>query len=296
MASHGVVAPQMNHAEVRLADVRPARGGTLRVRSIGAGPGLVLLHAAMQSAHSLMVLARLLSTRFTVHVPDRRGRGASSGYADGHGLATEVDDLRAVLDGTGARYVFGLSAGAVIALETARVPGVIDALAVYEPPLSYDGVDVTAWVPAFERQLARGRTAAALVSAASGTGSARSWVPDPVRAVVLAPRLRRADVRAARIGVPGPAALVPTMHYDAITVGQAAGPLERFAEVTCPVLLLGGAKGTETARETLDRLALVLPDAGRVTLPGVGHLAADNQGRPGLVAAELDRFFTCPDR
>jgi len=43
----------------------------------------------------------------------------SGPYGDFHGLRTEIGDLSAVLDASGARYVFGLSAGAVIAIETA---------------------------------------------------------------------------------------------------------------------------------------------------------------------------------
>jgi hypothetical protein len=43
---------------------------------------------------------------------------------------------------------------------------------------------------------------------------------------------------------------------------------------------------------TMDALSAVLPDARRVTLAGVGHTAADNGGRPGLVAAQLRAFFT----
>ena len=36
----------------------------------------------------------------------------------------------------------------------------------------------------------------------------------------------------------------------------------------------------------------VLPRARRVTLPGAGHTAADNSGKPGLVAAQLRAFFS----
>jgi len=39
-------------------------------------------------------------------------------------------------------------------------------------------------------------------------------------------------------------------------------------------------------------LSAVLPRARRVTLRGVGHTAADNGGRPDLVARELRTFFS----
>lgn len=65
--------------------------------------------------------------------------------------------------------MFGLSAGAVIALETARSSAPITRLALYEPPLSFDGVSHTAWVARYERELAAGRLAAALVTIMKGT-------------------------------------------------------------------------------------------------------------------------------
>jgi hypothetical protein len=41
----------------------------------------------------------------------------------------------------------------------------------------------------------------------------------------------------------------------------------------------------------LNGLEPVLPHVRRVTLPGVGHLAADNSGKPQLVAEQLRAFF-----
>jgi hypothetical protein len=36
----------------------------------------------------------------------------------------------------------------------------------------------------------------------------------------------------------------------------------------------------------------VLPGARRITLPGAGHTAAGNSGKPELVATQLQAFFT----
>jgi hypothetical protein len=45
-------------------------------------------------------------------------------------------------------------------------------------------------------------------------------------------------------------------------------------------------------KRTLDALENVLPHEKRVEFQGVGHVAADNGGRPELVAEELRSFFT----
>ena len=58
------------------------------------------------------------------------------------------------------------------------------------------------------------------------------------------------------------------------------------------VLLLGGAMSARNLTAALDGLSAVLPRARRVTLPGTGHTAADNGGKPELVAAQLRAFFS----
>ena len=80
-----------------------------------------------------MRLARALSVAFTVYVPDRRGWGRSGPYGGFRGLGTEIEDLGALLDACGATRLFGLSAGAVIAVEAARIRPDITWLALLSP-------------------------------------------------------------------------------------------------------------------------------------------------------------------
>jgi hypothetical protein len=81
------------------------------------------------------------------------------------------------------------------------------------------------------------------------------------------------------------------MHYDAQVVTAVTGRLEDFRALRSDVLLLGGKRSKAYLRAGLDALVTVLPHAERVELPGVGHLAADDGGKPELVARELRRFF-----
>ncbi len=254
----------------------------IRWRTFGGGPKVVLLHGGMQSSANFTKLARALSTTHTVYVPDRRGRGLSGPAATGHGLRAEVEDLRAVLDETGARDVFGLSSGAVIALRAAmELP--IARLALYEPPLKHDGHDPVAWRGRFEKELARGQRAAAFVTVVQGTGGAR-YVPRAAFVPMMGVVLRSG--RGREIGD-----LVPTMRLDAAVVEDAAGPLDTYATVTAETLLLGGDRSPAYLTAVLNGLYPVLPRVRRVTLTGVGHLAADDSGKPERVAAELRKFF-----
>ena len=96
------------------AAVTSADGTTIGYRSFGAGPPLLVLHGAMQSGLSHRDLAGALADRFTVVLPDRRGRGASGPFGAGWSLDREVEDVAALVAGTGARLAFGVSSGAII--------------------------------------------------------------------------------------------------------------------------------------------------------------------------------------
>src|ERR1700744_5065051 len=99
--------------------VRSADGAWIAYRAYGSGPGIVLVHGGCGAAQSFDQLATMLAERFAVFVPDRRGRGQSGAFRANHGLATEAEDLDALLAETGAEFVFGLSSGAVISLYAA---------------------------------------------------------------------------------------------------------------------------------------------------------------------------------
>ena len=175
--------------------------------------------------------------RFTVYVPDRRGRGMSGPYRKDHGVRTEIEDLEALLDQTQARNVFGLSAGAVVAIEAARVLPAITRLALYEPPLEFDGITQTSWLPRYEREMAADQPAAALVTIMKGTADRTAFrvVPRFLLTSALSLAIRKTDSKPVPAVVVSPRDLIPTMHYDARTVLDAAGPLDRFAGVSCKV-------------------------------------------------------------
>jgi alpha-beta hydrolase superfamily lysophospholipase len=297
----------------------------------GAGPGVVLVHGGAQAAQNLSGLAGALAGAFTVCVPDRRGRGHSGPVGSDYELAAECDDLAAVVQHSGARYLFGLSSGGLIVLSAAlRIPG-IRAVAVYEPPLSVNHSTPLGWLPRFERELARGDLGAAAVTAMRGTrtaGPALRLIPRPLitTAVTLATRDPNAQPVAARVSQrrsllvrpllwplrraathgavhtagPAPApdadvplrALVPTMRHDAHLVAETEGTVNDYRALTTPVLLLSGSRSARYLTQSLDALQAVLPDPTRVELPKAGHTAPDNTGDPLRVATELQRFFT----
>jgi pimeloyl-ACP methyl ester carboxylesterase len=281
------------HPEIyQTKTVLSADGSTIGYRQLGRGPGLVLVPGGMMAAQNFVKLATALADDFTLSILERRGRGMSSPLREGHGLQREVDDLAAVLDQTGARDVFGLSSGAIIALETARQLTAVRRLAVYEPPLSVDGSNPAAWLPRYDKEMAAGDLPAAMVTVSKGVPVSPVFSRLPR---FLGTTLMRfaipAEARQTRPGDVSLEALIPTMHGDAQVVMDAAGDLSRYRDVAIEVLLLGGSRSPRSLKRVLDVLDVTLPHAQRVEIPHVGHMAADNGGQPERVAPLLRRFF-----
>jgi pimeloyl-ACP methyl ester carboxylesterase len=68
------------------ASVRSKDGTSIGYRQVGDGPGVIVLHGAMESAQSHEQLANALGGTFTVYLPDRRGRGLSGPYGENDGI------------------------------------------------------------------------------------------------------------------------------------------------------------------------------------------------------------------
>lgn len=72
-------------------------GSTLSYYSIGRGPGLLILHGAMNYALGSLELAELLADNYTVYLLSRRGRGQSGPYPK------SITDLEPLLKATGSK-------------------------------------------------------------------------------------------------------------------------------------------------------------------------------------------------
>ena len=161
--------------------------GERRVLVIGGAFLTALIYRPFSEA-----LANGLGEGWAVDVYDRRGRGSSSGQPADYSMATEIEDVRTVLDATGARNILGHSLGGSVALNavqeftgTAYVP---DKLAVYDPAVNIDGSIDTAWLDGFEDAVNNGRVGHALahMKKATSAGSAMSKIPEPVLAGLMA--------------------------------------------------------------------------------------------------------------
>jgi pimeloyl-ACP methyl ester carboxylesterase len=294
---------QLSAAPMTTGSVPSADGTTIGYLRVGQGPAVVILHGSNESARSHTQLALGLADDFTVYLPDRRGRGLSGPHQAGHGLRTEVEDLQAVLAGSGASKVFAVSIGGLIALEAARAGPGIRQLALYEPAILTDADQdrYTRWVHRFDEEISRGRVGAALITSMFGCDLA------PPAFKIMPRRLLEALTNAAMKKEDSQAAgddatmrkVAPTLRYEGLLLRETAGTVSSFADVAADVLLMGGdLKRPAFLKPAFDAFARTLPHNRQVMFPGLDHGAsgdpgpANRGGQPAVLVPEIRSFFS----
>ncbi len=260
---------------LRARSVESADGTPIGYWSVGTGPGLIVVGGVLSSAASYRPLADRLASAFEVHLVDRRGRAGSGPQRPGHSIEAECDDLLAVMEATGARSVFGHSFGGLIALETARRRAELERVYVYEPGIPLRGQFDLGWLDGYERFLERGdrRGAFAWMVKHSGfaPGALRIMPLWYVRAVL------RLAIRRRRWAEMEPL-LEANLGEHRIQAALDAPSAERFSAIRARTVLMGGVRSPDfISRALLNELAQVIPDARVAILPGLGHLAPEEQ-------------------
>lgn len=295
VAGEAASAPNYQTGSVTSKD-----GTLIRYRQIGSGPAVVVLHGAMESAGSHMLLAEGLASDYTVYLPDRRGHNLPGAVRTDYTMQQEVDDLEALLAKTGGHTVFGVSAGGLIALEAALTLPAIHKVAVYEPALIVNGLASAAFLARLDREIEQGKTAAALVTGMLGGQLGPpifNAIPRPLLELLTRMSMAGEDKKA-KPGDVTMRMLAPTLHYDFKLVAEMEETVAKFSALGSDVLLLGGSDSPAWLRAALDALEKVLPHTRRVEFPGLNHggssdpSSTNRGGNPALVAQELNRFFT----
>ena len=267
---------------------------------LGSGPGLILVQGAMGSAANYSELAQALACSFTVLMPDRRGRGMSPHrYQRRHSVDQDVEDVAAVRDASDARFVFGLSSGAMIALQSARRLSSIEKAALYEPPFYPRDIDRQG-VAQFKAEVDRGDLGSALVTAGRIVGLAPlplRLLPKRVARRVTTLLLRR-DAKRRNDAYLRLDELVPAMRYDFDVVADMQDVVASLSSLHKPILVLNGTRSPRYLQAAAGRLTACLPDVRQVVLPDLDHsgpLNVDKGGQPGRISPALMSFFFNPN-
>ncbi len=282
--------------EITPSSVISKDGTTIGYYQLGQGPGVVLLHGSMKTAESHLQLAQALADEFTVYLPDRRGRGLSGPYSKDYTVREDIEDVDALLIKTGAHNVFGVSSGGNIMLQAALTLPAVQRAAIYEPPLSLTRAAAAKVLTRFDREMAAGDVAAALVTGMQGAkmGPPIFNVMPRWLLVALTKRMMSSQDKKASSNDFSFQSLAPTLHYDFALVVEMSEMLDTFRTMPAEVLLLGGSQSPAYLKAAVASLEKILPHVKRVEFPGLGHNGSGNAewgGQPQRVAQVLREFF-----
>jgi pimeloyl-ACP methyl ester carboxylesterase len=274
----GWIAPGRTLSIVKehgVKEVTSQDGTKIAFDQMGQGPAVVLVCGGSVDRMSNAPLAAALADQFTVYNFDRRGRG-DSGDTPPYAVEREVEDIAAVIDAAGgSAFLYGISSGAALALEAARLlPSKVKKLALYEPP--YIVGDTRPRPPADTARIYND-----FVSSGRRGEAAEYFM---VQVVGLPPEFA-AQARNAPWW-PAQEALAHTLAYDATIMGDYSLPADRARAVTTPTAVIAGGATWDWMRTTAQALAAAMPDAEYRVLEGQEHNVD-----PTVLATALTDFF-----
>lgn len=254
-------------------------------REVGTGQGVVCLHANASSSSQWRALMDALAPTFRVLAPDSYGAGKSPAWPTDRpvGLRDEAELLEPVFARAGEPVALvGHSYGAAVGLVAALArPRRVRALAVYEPTL-FSLLDAESPPPneADGIRAAAARAAAAL-DAGDPLGAAESFIDYWMGSGAWArtPEARRGPIAASIVNVRG---------WAGALFGEPT-PLEAFATLDVPVLLMVGKDSPASSRGVARLLTRTLPRVEVIEFDGLGHMAPITH--PDVVNAAIARFL-----
>lgn len=239
-------------------------GTTIGYDSKGSGPVLILVAGATQYRavdQTTPVMADDLAGRFTIVNYDRRGRGESTDTAP-YAVAREIEDIETLIDAHGGKAaLFGMSSGAVLALEAAAaLPGKVTGAVLYEPPIDVEKSSEAYWKDHAEMaaMAAEGRSGDMMAAFMTGVGMPEDAVEG----------FRQSPAWAAY----EPVGL--TIEHDYRVMAEATDGNRhpaRWQQARMPVLVVAGDASYPFILPGAEWVANGLPNVSRKTLPGQSH-------------------------
>ncbi len=251
------------------------KGQPARVREMGAGPPIVLVHGYPLDGAMWSGVARALALRFRVCKPDLPGRGDTAAPSEGR-LDDYADFVAAILDRIGGRAgLAGFSMGGYVALAVARRrhPS-LGALALVDTRASADDA---AGKAKRDEAIATARTQGA--AAIADAMLPRLVAPDSLSRGDLAERIRRIMLRQKP----------ETIEGDLAAMRDRPDARDVLPGISVPTLVVVGEADALTPPPDSEAMAAAVPGARLVRIPDAGHLTP--MERPGAVSAALGDFF-----
>lgn len=262
-----------------MASVVSKDGSNIGYDRQGSGPVVIFVAGATQYRavdETTPSMATDLADRFTIINYDRRGRGESSDMAP-YAVAREIEDIEALIDANGGTAgLYGMSSGAVLALEAATaLRGKVTSLLMYEPPINVDEKSAHIWVRHGEMAdlAAKGEADTMLAKFMAGVG----MPPEAIEGFRQSPAWG------------GFAAVGLTLEHDFRIMAEAVDGdrmPERWKALDIPVLVVNGDSSFPFIEAGAAWVAEAVPVARRQVLPGQSH-----QFDPKVLGPVLAQFF-----
>lgn len=236
-------------------------GGQIRFRDEGKGRPVVFLHGWTLDLEMWQPQVIALCRQFRIIRFDRRGFGLSSGTPD---PAQDVEDFRSLVNHLQLAQVavVGMSQGARLAIRVALgMPQFVSALVLDGPPnlMAADGAGADESLAMDEyRELVRVRGVKAF---------RQIWLQHPFV------ELRTTDIRARELLSKMIARYPGHDLKGSVPTASDAIDASTLSHLRHPVLVVNGAKDSDSRRRTGEELRRALPNALRALIPDAGHLA-----------------------
>jgi pimeloyl-ACP methyl ester carboxylesterase len=250
-------------------------------REAGSGPAVLCLHCSASTSGQWRPLMEQLADRYHVIAPDLYGSGKSPAWPAERPMW--IDDqiafLASAFERAGERFhLVGHSYGGAIALKAAlRFTKKLKSLVLYEPVLFSVLLDAAPHSPAAREIMAVRDDMAHLGPEAVAERFIDYWMGAGTWRDT--PESRRASLAAA----------VRTMKPEWHSAFNEPTPLEAFAALDVPALLMTGTASTAAARGVARLVGGVLPRVRVEEIEGLGHMAPVTH--PGEINPRIERFL-----
>jgi pimeloyl-ACP methyl ester carboxylesterase len=251
------------------------RGQSTRIREMGEGPAVVLVHGYPLDGAMWSGVARAMSGRFRVLKPDLPGRGETPAAASPT-IDEYADFVGAILEALPSPSgLAGFSMGGYVALAVARRRSPkLAALALVDTRASADDAAGKA-----KRDEAIETVRSSGVPAIAEAMVPRLLAPAALSNADLVERLKRIMLRQK----------AETVAADLAAMRDRPDSREILAGIAIPTLVVVGDVDALTPPADSHAMVAAIAGARLVTVPASGHLTP--MERPGAVAAALGDFF-----
>jgi pimeloyl-ACP methyl ester carboxylesterase len=268
--------------KLTMATVTAADGTKISYDSVGDGPPLIVVAGATQYRavdQTTPELQRLIAEGgYTVVNYDRRGRG-ESGDTPPYAPEREFEDLQALVAAAGDEAaVFGMSSGAVLAIEAAARGVSMSQLVMYEPPclLDRDGPEpIDDYLETLDGFTDAGKPGDAMAYFLEVVGE---MPPEAIQQFRASPAWPAFEAVGHTIAYDG-------RIMDPFSKGEPIPP-GRWAAATQPTLVIAGGDSPEWMQRAAGKVAETLPTGELRTLPGQTH-----QFDPAVLAPAMLEFL-----